>query len=389
MKIVHICLNGIVTDGWNYQDNVLPKYQKLAGNDVCVITSRWVYNDKGQLELTDQYDYVNADGVRVIRLKQKGQENFGKKIKRYEALSETIASVCPDVLFIHGVSSVENATIVSYLKKHRNVVAFADNHSDLTNSGTNWVSKNILHKIIWRHYARKLVPYVKKFYGVLPVRVDFLKDIYKLPADKCELLVMGADDELVEAASAESVRNEIREKYGIASDDFLIVTGGKIDKWKTQTLLLMEAVRKIDNPKVKLIVFGSISPELKEAVQKLTDGERVQYIGWIEAKNSYYYFASADLVVFPGRHSVFWEQVVAQGVPMMCKDLPGTHHVDLGGNVRFIKEDSADVIRNELQQIIDDPSEYEKMKKIAVEKGMSYFSYREIARKSIEGYDEK
>lgn len=40
---------------------------------------------------------------------------------------------------------------------------------------------------------------------------------------------MGADDELVQKAAAPETRARIRSKYGIADDDFLIMTGGKID----------------------------------------------------------------------------------------------------------------------------------------------------------------
>ena len=32
MKVVHICLGGPVTDGWNYQDNLLTKYMKKNGH---------------------------------------------------------------------------------------------------------------------------------------------------------------------------------------------------------------------------------------------------------------------------------------------------------------------------------------------------------------------
>ena len=31
MKVTHICLAGPVTDGWNYQDNLLTKYQEKLG----------------------------------------------------------------------------------------------------------------------------------------------------------------------------------------------------------------------------------------------------------------------------------------------------------------------------------------------------------------------
>ena len=67
----------------------------------------------------------------------------------------------------------------------------------------------------------------------------------------------GADDEKVEEANNDFVRKEIRNKYNIKSDDFLIITGGKIDNAKRQTLLLMKAVKEMKQNNVKLLVFGS------------------------------------------------------------------------------------------------------------------------------------
>lgn len=261
---------------------------------------------------------------------------------------------------------------------------YADNHVDYSNGVHGWASKNLLHKGLWRFCVHRIAPFVTRFYGVLPTRVDILKDLYRLPWEKCALLVMGGDDEMVQEAAKPQVRWRIREQYGIAEDDFLLVTGGKIDAFKTQTLLLMEAVRRIPGEKVRLIVFGSISADLKERAESLTDGRKVQYIGWVPAKDSYAYFAAADLVVFPGRHSVFWEQVAAQGIPMLVKDWPGTHHVDLGGNVKFLTEDSAEELRLAIEGLVDCPQEYQRMKSVAVEKGMEEFSYARIARRAIE-----
>lgn len=383
MRIVNLCLGGPVVDGWNYQDNLLPKYQKKNGHDVIVIASKWVWNSEGRLEIFDKSDYFNEDGVKMIRLDlQKGQK-VTSKFKKYRGVYETLEKCEPDVLFVHGVSYRDVKTAAKYLKNHPNVIGYADNHADFSNSAANWFSKYILHKIIWRHYAQMLIPHIKKFYGVLPGRVDFLIDMYHLPKDKCELLVMGADDEKVEKSKNIVSREQLRQEYGINKDDFLIVTGGKIDQWKIQTLDLMQAVREIDDDSVKLIVFGSVIPELSSRVKKISDGKLVQYIGWIEADSSYEYFAAADLVCFPGRHSVFWEQVVGQGIPMICKDWSGTHHVDLGGNVIFLKEAGVAEIRNTIEYLLENQGEYKKMKKIAEEKGMKNFSYKDIARRSI------
>ena len=145
----------------------------------------------------------------------------------------------------------------------------------------------------------------------------------------------------------------------------------------------MDAVAKIDNPQIKIIVFGSVTKDLQEQVNKRCIENKILYVGWVKSADSYKYFAAADLVVFPGRHSVFWEQVAGLGIPMICKYWEGTTHVDLGGNVEFLKEDSVSEIKEKIEELIDNREKYNQMKMIAEEKGMTVFSYREIAKSAL------
>ena len=385
MKIVHLCLCSFFPDNYSYQENLLPKYHKKLGYDVEVIASTRSFDEQGKPCYLDNVGtYQNEYDIKVTRLPYKSNSKIWKRLKRYIGVFDAISKAEPDILFIHGGQFLDIDQVVKFLKDHKDVTVFVDNHADFSNSATNWFSKNILHKIVWKHTEHQIEPYAKKFYGVLPVRVDFLKDIYGLPADKCELLVMGADDELVERAKTSGARERIRKQYGISDSDFLIVTGGKIDQWKTQTLLLMQAVQNISNPSVRLIVFGSVTDELKEQVNNLSDSVKVQYIGWISSEDTYDYFEASDLVVFPGRHSVMWEQVTGQGKPMIVKDWPGTHHVDLGGNVIFLTEDSVGEIQEKIESLLSEPSKLSEMTKIAQEKGMQIFSYADISKRAIE-----
>lgn len=384
MKVVHLCLGSFYPDNYSYQENLLPKFHKELGYEVEVIASTQSFDSDGKVcYLQNTGTYQNEYDIKVTRIPYKTNAKIWKKLKRYQGCYNALKLAKPDIIFIHGGQFLDIDQVVKYVKANPNIVVYVDNHADFSNSATNWFSKNILHKIVWRHCEREIEPFTKKFYGVLPVRVDFLKNMYGLPASKCELLVMGADDDLVAATNSPGIKAQIRAKYGISEADFLIVTGGKIDAWKKQTLLLMKAVQNIKSHKVRLIVFGSVTPELQSQVSALSDGNKVQYIGWVQSSDSYQYFAAADLVVFPGRHSVFWEQVAGQGIPMLVKDWPGTHHVDLGGNVHFLTQDSVGEIQAEIEHLVEYPQEYQEMKRIAQEKGTDVFSYRSIAQRAI------
>ena len=381
MKILHICVCGPYTDDFNYQENLLTKYQVESGYEVSLIASQWAWGDDGKIKQITKTDYVDSVGAKIFRLEIKGNKNVFYRYKRFRTFYETIEKVEPDIMFVHNMQFFDIDQIVQYAKKHK-VVIYVDNHADFSNSARGMLAK-IFYKTVWRHYAKLIEPYTDKFYGVMPSRVDFLINIYGLPKNKCELLVMGGNDELIQKAERHEVQSRIRAKYHIADDDFLIVTGGKIDAYKTQTFLLMRAIREMNIDRIRLLIFGSVDDEYKDEMNSLCDGSIIQYAGWVESDQSYEYFAAADLVVFPGRHSVYWEQVASQGIPMICKYWDGTTHVDIGGNVEFLMEDSVREIKGKLLGIVNHPEKYAHMKNVANSDGRQTFSYREIAKRSV------
>ena len=384
MRITHLCFGGPFTDGFSYQDNLLPKYHKKLGHEVTIIASNLSFDKEGKvISVKAPNTYSNEYGITVTRLLYKRPVKFFSRLRRFIGTYEAITESRPDVLFVHGCQFLDIDKVVKYKKKHPNVIVYVDNHADFSNSARNFISYYFIHKILWRRCAHKILPFVKKFYGVLPARVDFLKKMYHIPSSKIALLVMGADDDKVKDALLPENISKIRDKLKVKSDVFLIMTGGKIDLAKQQTLSLMKAVNEIADPKIRLVVFGSVIPQLKSKVEVL-ESSYTNYIGWIDSKDTTNYFAAADLVIFPGRHSVFWEQVAGLGKPMICKYWKGTTHINVGGNVLFLNKDSTKEIKIVLQTLINHPLKLKKMKDVAQKVAMKEFSYKEIAKKSLQ-----
>lgn len=380
MKIVHICLTGIYSEGWSYQENLLSKYHSLNGNEVTLIASKASYDKNGNIIncVESECEYVNEYGVKIIRLDERLNKPT-RRFRRFPDLYSHLLSESPEVLFVHGCQFLDIDVVLRYKKMFPETILYIDNHADFSNSARNWMSRLLLHKIIWKHYALKIEPYVNKFYGVLPSRVDFLIDIYDIPKDKVELLLMGVDDQIVNTMEDSAfLKHSICDRYALKENSFLIVTGGKIDQSKRQTLLLMDAVNNIED--VSLIVFGSIIEELQEEVFSRCN-DRIKYIGFLDNKESYELFSCADLVVFPGRHSVYWEQVVGIGTPLLVKKWKGTNHIDLGGNVRYIHNDSVNEIESNIRDIM---LSYNTIKKSALSDNKQKFYYSQIAKDSIE-----
>lgn len=379
MKVLHLCLGAFFPDNYSYQENMLPKFHKNMGCEVSVIASQETFDKNGKRTYTDFFgSYQNEYDIKVTRLKYAFPEKINHKLKRYIGVHDVIKSSSPDVIFMHNCQFLSALTVIKYLKKNPEVKLYIDNHADFANSAISFVSKNILHKGLWRYVAKKIEPYTEKFYGVLPARVDFLTDVYGLPEEKCELLVMGADDDEIESKKLEKSRQEKREFYNV-EEKIVLMTGGKIDHNKPQTIDLMKAVNELDCKKVVLLVFGSVTPELKEAFEKQLS-ENVKYIGWKDAKELYAEFAAADILIFPGLHSVLWEQTVAMGKPCIFKKIDGATHIDIGGNCLYFEEDAVKEYKEKITTAI---SKIEELKKNAMKDEREQFLYSNIARKSI------
>jgi hypothetical protein len=129
-------------------------------------------------------------------------------------------------------------------------------------------------------------------------------------------------------------------------------------------------------------VFGLPNNEMKRVVESLTSSA-TRYIGWLSADEVYDYFLASDLAVFPGTHSVLWEQAVGTGLPAIFKKWDGMTHVDVGGNCMFVEEGTVEELLLVIESVVRDKNHYNKMKHVAVTKGIPYFSYANIARVAI------
>jgi 1,2-diacylglycerol 3-alpha-glucosyltransferase len=385
MKVLHLCLASFFIDNYSYQENMLPKYHKLMGYDVSVIASLVSFdlNGNGCL-LKASNEYVCDDGYKVTRLDYRRPfKSINRILRIYEKMYPSIEKEKPDIIFIHGCQSWDIKQVIKYLKRQQVVKVFIDNHADFINSGTNWFSRNILHRIIWKHCARSIEPFTVKFYGVTPLRCEFLKDVYNISPENIELLVLGADTERIKFNQRTEMRSHIRKTLNISEDDFVLITGGKIDERKNIHLLL-QAVNELETEKIKLIVFGTSNDQMRPIIERLSKSGRIFNIGWIDSKNVNDFYLASDLAVFPGTHSVLWEQSVGTGIPGIFKYWKGMDHIDIGGNCRFLYDSNVAEIKKVLEEVFYNKTEYQKMKKSAEEIGIKKFSYSYISRKALQ-----
>lgn len=382
MKILHIAPNAPYNDYWGYQDNLLPKYHKKMGHDVTLIVSNFTHRD-GKVVPTECADYVLDDGVRVIRLARKRYAHrVITNIKSRLLIMPYLEEIRPDFIFFHGLVSDSIYDAVKYKKRiNPDCVIVRDNHLDY-NIGSK--AKTFREKCIrtyYRHVNKRTIDFVSRVYGVTPWRKTYAEDYFGIPSEKTDVLIMGADDEKIDFPNRQTIRTKIRKEHAVADTDFLIVTGGKIDK-KKNICQLMEAVKELQG--VKLLVFGQVAEDVKtEFNALLTESENICYIGWIDADRVYDYFFAADLVCFPGQHSVLWEQACAAKVPCLFMKWVGMEHVDNGGNSDFVTPVTAGTLRDKIIELNFTPK-YIETKRIAAADATDVYLYSKIAEKSLE-----
>ena len=382
MKIVHIAPNAPYNDYWGYQDNLLPKYHKKLGHDVTLIITNTMHKD-GKIVETECADYTLNDGVRVIRLQKKKYfhpliTNINSRLPVFDYLKE----IRPDFVFFHGLISTSILDVITYKRKiNPECKIVQDNHSDYYND----LKKPVVYSVLLRAFRRCLskisLPYVSKVYGVTPWRKAYAEDYFRISPKKTDVLIMGADDEKIDFDNKKLIRESIRKKYSISDNDFLVVTGGKIDRSK-KIDVLMEAVGCITG--AKLIVFGNVSDDVKDDFEKLLSVHKnIIYIGWIPSDAVYDYFLSADLICFPGTHSVLWEQACASKVPCLFSKWDGMDHVNNGGNSDFISDVTVESLTDKIEKLLF-TEKYFIMQSIAESEKTDIYLYSRIAEKSLE-----
>ena len=397
MKIVHIMMACFYVEGMGYQENILPKKHKELGLDVSIIASQYVPFQEGK-KIRECGVYINNNGIEVTILpfskwhhsKSTFLMRFAFLARRYSGLLKTLDIMAPDIIFIHGLQSIDTLDVVKYKKRHPNIKIYVDQHGDYYNMPIKGFSGFLIQEVLYAMIANRIYRCSEIIWGVTPWRVQYLKEVYRIPSEKTGFLPMGGDESLIDFENKDSIRKRIREKHQINHTDFLLVTGGKIDQTKNIDLL-MQAVCELKRTDIKLLIFGKPNEEMAGPIDILSNScNQIVLAGWISPEESYNYFLASDLGVFPGTHSVLWEQAISTGLPCLFRHWEGMEHVDIGGNAILMDEPINDqqkykcMIMDLIRTLSDKKEDYVQMKYISETKGVKTFSYREIAKRSIQ-----
>ncbi len=342
MKILHICLASHFTEDMTYQDNQLSEQNASDGHSVTVISDCFQFKGSKLVESPEE-DRVLGNGVRLIRVKYDLiiHPLISSKVRKVSKLYKIIQDIKPDIILFHGVAGYEMLTVAKYKKNNLKTKLYIDSHEDFHNSGTFWLSRTIQYRIFNRFIVNKIKNKVDKFLYLSYESKDFLKNMYGLDDEKLEFYPLGGA--IVEKDNKKKFSQEIRAQHGYTQDDILVLHSGKLVPAK-KTKELITSFKSVTNPRLKLIILGSIPTEYSQILDKLIQSDdRINFVGWKEATEVIKYLCAADIYFQPGTQSATMQNAICCGTPVAL--YPYSSHEPYINNNGFFVSNKNDYIK--------------------------------------------
>lgn len=336
MKILHCCLSCFYIDNYNYQENILPRQNKIDGHDVLILASTETFIDNNKLGYVKPSEYVNKDGIKVVRVPYSSvlPHSIMKKIRLYKDVDKYISDFKPDVIFFHGAAAFEIINVANYKNEHPEVKLYVDSHEDFNNSARSFISKEILHRILYKRVLHKALIYIDKVFCISIESYDFMKEFYEIPTNKLEIYPLGGT--VYEGDEYSIRRKRIRDKLQLVETDVLFVHSGKMDKAK-RTPELIKAFKEVNSDRFKLILIGSIPKDMEaEIIPLVKSDSRANFLGWMCSEELQDYLCAADIYLQPGSQSATMQNAICCGCPVMLYPHK-SHELYLKGNGFYVK----------------------------------------------------
>lgn len=305
MRIMHICLGSNFTNGLTYQENYLIDENIKDGHEIFVITNDEYFKD-GKSVISNQINKVSVikENFKLLRLPFI-RIPFKNKFRKVHGLMKYIKEYKPDIILFHGICSFELLTCKKYILQHDNCKLYVDTHADQYNSGTNLISKYILHKVIYRSIYLLTKDNIDKLLYIDENSKNFMIDNYHVDKNKCEFFPLGG--KVIDSVDYNLYRDTFRKKLSLQNDDIFIFHSGKLD-YNKKTLELIDAFKKTTKENLYLAIGGILSNDIKDKVlSEIKDEKRIHFLGWLDHDDLRGFLCACDLYAQPGTQSATYE----------------------------------------------------------------------------------
>ena len=212
-------------------------------------------------------------------------------------------------------------------------------------------------KAIW--LQRLFIRMADRIIGISPTVVNYLRSKVKAPSEKVILINNGVSE------GAEASIGISRDDFGIAKDDLVIGSVGRVYNEVKRFSDILEAIKQIGNPKIKFLLLG-VGPDLemlKKAAKDLGIVGQFLPVGFHADPIPFY--RVMDVFCLPSAHEGFGLAAVEamfQRLPVIASKVGGLQDIVINGETGFlIPPFDPSAIAAKIQVLIDDPKLKETM----------------------------
>jgi len=352
-KIVHVISNLSVGGAQILLFDILKNLKLHEEFDIFVVT----------INSGEYLKKYKESGIKVIDLKEKGLINLFIFFK----LFKQIKNINPDIVHTHLNKADFYGRLAAKSAGVKLIYSTCHNYST-THSGADINKKSffdIIDNFVINYSKSNLIAIsnlVKKYLSNRDERYKSITEvIYNGVNIKNEKYILNAEEQI-----------ELREKYNIGKDDFLISVIGRLEKQKNQLFFLESIKEKIlrdKNISVLIIGDGAIRNTLEDFVKLNNLSEKVKFTGFIY--NAEPFIEISDLICIPSLWEGFGLVVIEAMIKrkiVLASNVGGIPEIIEDGKNGYLFESQNKVnLSEKIDYLIDNKDKLDNIKQNAID----------------------
>jgi len=199
----------------------------------------------------------------------------------------------------------------------------------------------------------------------------------------------------VEVDELEPPAEEVRHlRRTLADDDtHLVLFAGRLEYEKGVQTVLTALERLVDQVgAVRFLIagVGTYSDELRQLVDELGLGHRVQFTGFLEERSLRLHYAAADVAVAPSLYEPFGlvaTEAMACGTPVVVSDTGGLREIVVDGTGLTFPPQDAEQLADRLAEILTDPDLAGRLVARGRERIRARYDWSDVAERTVASYE--
>lgn len=371
MKILLFAFASSFTENLHYKENYYFKLFQQLGHQVIVYSNNSVIIN-GKLVPVKESITKNLNGV-IIRKKYSFFINsfISSKIRKFSKFYTFLKQNAPDIVITFGLQSFDLITIAKYKRKlNKNILFICESHEDFNNSARSFISRFILHKIIYNAFIKLSNKYIDHFFYITYETKAFISKVYNINSQKLIYSPLGGS--ILDDFDYQTLRIKKRSEYLLKDNDVLFFHSGKINKSK-KTVELIKSFKSLPFTNMKLFIAGSIDSSIKSDLFNLIkDDLRIRFIGWLNSFDLVSTLSATDIYVQPGSQSATLQVAACMRCGIIAYDHSSYRHL-FNQNILYIKVNE-DIDKN-IRFVMANPLNLEKLRVSTFNIANSFLNY--------------